>query len=135
MIQAGVVDYGSQLSMPVVMSSGEAEYILAVVVCMRTSLIRMLKYDLNFLNTKEYIDNKPIYEPATIMIDNETTISMTMCNKDTAGIRYVAQRYHYVRQGKALNELKFEWIGTKYQLEDTLTKPGTLTTFSSLWNL
>ena len=135
MIQAGAVDYTSHLPVPVAMSSGEAEYISAAVACMRASHIRMLVYDLKFLGTKEYNSDKPIYEPATIIIDNEAAISMAKCNKDTAGNRHVARRYHYVRQGTALNEHKFEWIGTKYQLADTLTKPGTPTTFSSLWDL
>ena len=135
MIQAGAVDYTSHLPVPVAMSSGEAEYISAAVACMRASHIRMLIYDLKFLGTKEYDSDEPIYEPATIIIDNEAAISMAKCNKDTAGNRHVARQYHYVQQGTALNEHKFEWIGTKYQLADTLTKPGTLATFSSLWDL
>ena len=32
--QGGAVDYGSHLPVPVVISSGEAEYISAIVVCM-----------------------------------------------------------------------------------------------------
>ena len=89
------------------MSSGEAEYISAAVACMRTSHIMTLVYDLKFLGTNIYNSNKPNYEPATIIIDNEATMSMDTCNKDTAGNRHVAQRYHYVRQGTALNEHKF----------------------------
>ena len=54
---------------------------------------------------------------------------MATCNKDTAGNRHVTQRYHYVRQGTALNEHKFEWIGTRHQLADTLTRLKTPTTF------
>ena len=102
---------------------------------MRASHIRMLVYNLKFLGTNEYNSNEPNYEPAIIIIDNEVAISMATCNKDTAGNRHVARRYHYVRQGTALNEHKFEWIGTKHQLADTLTKPGTPSTFLSLWNL
>ena len=134
MIQAGAVDYGSHLPVPVAMSIGEAEYISAAVACMRASHIRMLVYDLKFLGTNEYDSNEPNYEPATIMIDNEAAISMATCNKDTAGNCHVARRYHCVRQGTTLNEHKFEWIGTKHQLADTLTKPGTPSTFLSLWN-
>ena len=47
---------------------------------------------------------------------------------------HVAMRYHYVRQGTSLNEHKFEWIGSKLQLADTLTKPGTPSTFGYLWS-
>ena len=95
----------------------------------------MLVYNLKFLGTDEYNTNEPNNEAATIIIDNEAAIFMATCNKDTAGNLHVARRYHYVRQGTALNEHKFEWIGTKYQLADALTKPGTPSTFLSLWNL
>ena len=96
----GAVDYGSHLPVPVAISSGEAEYISAAIACI------------------------PIFEPSRIIIDNEAAIAMPKCNKDTAGNRHVAGRYHYVRQGTSMNEHKFEWIGTKFQLADTLTKPG-----------
>ena len=135
MIQAGAVDYGSHLPVLVAISSGEAEYISAAVACMHASRIRMLVYDLKFLDINEYDSNGPNYRPATIIIDNEAAISMATCNKDTAGNRHVARRYHYIRQGTALNKHKFEWIGTKHQLADTLTKPRTPSTFLSLWNL
>ena len=54
---------------------------------------------------------------------------------DTAGNRHVARRYHYVQQGTTMKEHVFEWIGTKYQLADTLTKAGTPTTFGHLWSI
>gem|GEM_PF-2876143 len=133
--QAGAVDYGSHLPVPVAMSSGEAEYISAAVACMKASHIRMLEYDLKFLGTEMYDINDPKYEPARIIIDNEAAIAMTKCNKDTAGNRHVARRYHYVRQGTNLNEHKFEWIGTKHQLADPLTKSGTPGTFGYLWSM
>ena len=101
MIQAGAVDCGSQLPVPVALSSGEVKYISAAVACMHASHIRMLVYDLKFLGTNEYNSNEPNYEPAIIIIDNEVAISMATCNKDTAGNQHVARRYHYVRQGTA----------------------------------
>ena len=57
---------------------------------------------------------------------------MAKCNKDTAGNSHVARRFHYVRQGTALNEHKFLWISTKYQLADVLTKVGSNSKFKSL---
>ena len=53
--------------------------------------------------------------------------------KLTAGNRHVAKRYHYVWQGTALQEHKFEWIGTKCKLADPLTKPGSEKRFLELW--
>ena len=117
------------------MSSGEAEYIAAAVACMRASHIRMLTYDLRNLGSTTYDPNKPECEPSRIIIDNEAAIAMAKCNKDTAGNRNVARRYHYVRQGTTLKEHEFEWISTKYQLADPLTKSGTMGTFGLLWSL
>ena len=71
--------------------------------------------------------------PTRIIIDNEAAICMAKCNKGTAGNRHVARRYHYVQQGTALQEHKFEWIGTKHQLADPLTKPGSEKNFFELW--
>ena len=45
----------------------------------------------------------------------------------------MVRRYHYVRQGTALQDYKFEWIGTKYQLADPLTKPESEKSFLDLW--
>ena len=98
------------------MSSGEAEYIAAAVACMRASHIRILIYDLQYLDSEEYNPDEPTCE-------------------QTAGRRHVARRYHYVRQGTTLKEHVFEWISTKYQLADPLTKPGTPSTFGHLWSI
>ena len=133
-MQGGAVDYGSHLPIPVAMSSGEAEYIAAAVACMRASHIRMLIYDLKFIGEPTYDCINLNFEPATIIIDNEAAITMAKCNKDMAGNRHVARRYHYVCQGSALKEHKFKWIGTKYQLADPFTKPGTLSEFGMLWS-
>ena len=78
-------------------TSGEAEYISAAVACMRVSHLRMLVYDLKFLGLITYDADNLTYEPACIIIDNEAAITIAKCNKDTAGNRHVATRYHYVR--------------------------------------
>ena len=133
--QGGAVDYGSHLPVPVAMSSGEAEYISAAVACMRASHLRMLTYDMRFLGSENYDGDNMNCEPARIIIDNEAAIAMAKCNKDTAGNRHVARRFHYVRQGTALNEHQFHWIGTKYQLADVLTKVGSNASFKPLWDI
>ena len=117
------------------MSSGEAEYISAAVACMRASHLRMLTYDMRFLGSENYDSDNMNCEPARIIIDNEAAIAMAKCNKDTAGNRHVARRFHYVRQGTALNEHQFHWIGTKYQLADVLTKVGSYASFKPLWDI
>ena len=70
-----------------------------------------------------------------IIINNEAVIDMAKCNKITAGNHCVARRYHYAQQGTTMKEHVFEWIGTRYQLADTLTKAGTPTMFAQLWSI
>ena len=133
-MQGGAVNYGSNLPILVAMSSSEAEYIAAAVACMLASHIRMLIYDLKFLGESTYDCINLKFEPDTIIIDNEAVITMAKCNKDTAGNRPVARRYHYVCQGSSLKEHEFKWIGIKYQLADPMTKPSTLADFGKLWS-
>ena len=115
------------------MSSGEAEYISAAVACMKASHLRMLMNDLRFMGDDDYDEDKVKLRPAIIIIDIKAAICMAKCYKDTAGNRHVARRYHYVRQGTALQEHKFEWIGTRNQLADPVTKPGSEKSFLELW--
>ena len=78
------------------MSSREAEYISAVVACVRASHLRMLIYDLRCMESDNYDQGNVNMEPARIIMDNEAAITMEKYNKDTAGNRHVARRYHYV---------------------------------------
>ena len=133
--QSGAVDYSSHLPVHVAMPIGKAEYISAAVACMKAGPIRMLEYDFTYLISQSYDLDNPIYEPSRITIDNEAAKAMSKCNKNTARNRHVTRRYHYVRQGASLYEHKFEWIGTKFQLADKLTKRGMPGTFSYLWSL
>ena len=102
---------------------------------MRASHLRMLTYDLKYLCTESYDGDKLNQKPARIIIDNEAAICMAKCNKDTAGNRHVARHFHYVRQCSVLKEHKFEWISSKFQLADILTKVGNKSSFEHLWSL
>ena len=136
LIQGGTADYSSRLPVPVAMSSGEAEYILAAVACMKAHHLRMFVYDLRFLGCDSYYDGDDLKcEPSRIIVDDAAAISMARRNNDTAGNRHVARRYHYVRQGTTLKGHAFEWIGTKNQLADLLTKSSNTITFSPLWSV
>ena len=77
------------------MSSGEAGYISTSTACMRLSHLRMLNYDLRYLGIAEYDGDNLKCQPARIIIHNEAATSMAKCNKDTAGNRHVARRFHY----------------------------------------
>ena len=60
---------------------------------------------------------------------------MPRYNNDTADNMHVTQRYHCVRQGTTLNEHNFEWIGTKHQLVDILSKSLNAIKISLLWQI
>ena len=102
---------------------------------MKASHLRMLVYDLRNMGSKLYDGDNLKCEPCRMIVDNEAAISIARCNKDTAGNRHVARRYHYVRQGTTLKEHVFERIGTKNQLADILTKSSNPIIFSPLWSV
>ena len=58
------------------MSSGEAEYIAPVVVCMQASHICLITYDLRNLGSPSYDSNEPKCEASRIIIDNEAAIAI-----------------------------------------------------------
>ena len=91
-MQGGPVDHNSHLPVLVATFSGEAEYISAAAVCMRTSHLRMLIYDLKYLATPKYDGDNRNYEPAKIIIDNEAAICMANCNKETMAIWTMLKR-------------------------------------------
>ena len=86
-----------------------------------------------YLCTTEYDGDKLNQKPAKIIIDNEAAICMAKCNKDTAGNRHVARRFHYVRQGTVLKEHEFEWISSKFQLADSGWCGGSITIYFQRW--
>ena len=135
-MQGGSIDHSCHLLTLVAMSSGEAEFdVSATVAWMRASHLRMLTYDIIYFGIPKFDGDNLDYEPINIIIDNEAAIYMVKYIKDATGNRHVAQRIHYVRQGTALRRHKFEWIGTKQQLADILTKVGNRSSFGHLWSL
>ena len=69
-VQGGPLDHSSHLTIPVAMSSGEAEYISAAAACMRASHLQMITYDLRYLGTAEYYSDNLKCQPGRIIIDN-----------------------------------------------------------------
>ena len=99
MTKGGAAGPSSHLPVLVAMSSGEAEYTFIDVACMKASHLRILVYDLRFTGSNSYDGDNLKFEPSGIIVDNEASISMVKCNKDTAGNRHVVRRYHYIKQG------------------------------------
>ena len=101
-INGGAVDHGSQMPVPIAMSTGEAEYLGAGNACMSAAHIRMLIYDMHNLGSPEHSYTEPnSMPPAIIVLDSEAAMAMANSDRDTARTRHIARRYHYVRHGVA----------------------------------
>ena len=87
----------------------------------------MISHYLSFLCSSSYYDGDNLQcKRSRMIVHNEAAISMANCHKDSADNRYVAERYHYAKEGITLIEYIFEWIGTKHQLADIYHKLVTI---------
>ena len=85
----------------------------------------MMNYDLYHLSDKDYAaENTENYPASNVILDSEAAIAIASSDKDTKRTRHILQRYHFVRQGSALEQHQLGWIGTKNQMADPLTKDG-----------
>ena len=124
-INGGAVDHGSQMPVPIAMSTGEAEYLGAGNACMSAAHIRMLIYDMRELGSPEHSYVEPNKMPsAIIVLDSEAAMAMANSDRDTARTRHIARRYHYVRHGVAQKDHTLVWVKSEDQVADFLTKNG-----------
>ena len=72
--QRDTLNYGWDLTVPVTISSGEAEYISTVVIYMKTGHLRMLIYDLKIMGSMICGSDNLTHEPKRIIIDNGAAI-------------------------------------------------------------
>ena len=61
----GPVDHRRQLTIPVALSSGEAEYLAASITCSAVQQIRIMNYDLYHLIKKDYHPENTEKDPAS----------------------------------------------------------------------
>ena len=108
--------YSSNLPDPIGLSSAEAEYNEACLVCMGTTHIKMLLEDLELVE---------ISQPTPILIDSKAAHDMGHSFKSNKHTRHIMRRYHYIREGQLTGEHELTWIPKLYQLADIGTKPVT----------
>ena len=63
--------------------------------------------------------------PVTIYEDNQSCIELTNNNKFHQRTKHIDIRYHFIREAIEENLIKIEYIETKFQIADMLTKPLT----------
>ena len=122
--QGGLIAANSGVSLPVAMSSAEAEYMAACAASMQAAVIRSLLYDIRFLGTPEYklYECQVKFPPAILCMDNAATIAMSKSAKLTKKTRHIARHFHFVRDGVERSLHKLFWITKTMQLADALTK-------------
>jgi hypothetical protein len=74
----------------------------------------------------EYDDPIPIY------CDNTSAISISKNSVMHSKTRYIPIKYHFLREQVAKNNIRFEYVGTKEQVENIFTKPLPLEAFEYL---
>jgi hypothetical protein len=85
--------------------------------------VRQLWLDLNGY------DPDLTYEVQTL-VDNTSAIAIGDKPKDTAALRHIRRKYHFVRQERKEGQIGAYWIPTDLQLADVMTKPVTSTTLA-----
>jgi len=117
-----LIAWRSKLHPSIALSTAEAEYIAA---SQATKTIKYLRYLLKELGIPQ---NKPtiLYE------DNEACIAMTKNKMVTGRSKHIELKQHYVREQVGLNNIELQYIPTKQQRADLLTKNLPRPAFESL---
>ncbi len=85
----GVVEHNSNMPDPVALSSAEAEYNEACLVCMATAHLKQFLEDLEM----PFVQDKKSKKPIQIFIDNRSAVDMGASFRDTQRTRYIRRRY------------------------------------------
>ena len=109
----GIIDWSSNLQNTIALSSAEAEHIAAFH-CSRSVL-----YYRQLL--EEFGHHQG--EPTILWEDNQACIAQSKNPVNHKRCKHILIKYHYLRHLTASNIVRLEYIVTKNQLADALTKP------------
>ena len=113
MLGGAAVSWASKLQPTVALSSTEAEYMAASSAAQEAVHLRLLMGTLGF-------DQEG---PTTILEDNQGCIAMSANPISHKRTKHIDVRYHFVRERVATGAIKLDFVETKKQLADILTKP------------
>ncbi|QRV82277.1 Pol polyprotein/retrotransposon [Ceratobasidium sp. AG-Ba] len=65
----------------------------------------------------------PLQEPITIFADNQSSMLLSDSEKLSSRTKHVDVQYHFVKEYVAQGKCRFEWVPTKLNTADVLTKP------------
>jgi hypothetical protein len=109
----GPVSWESRLQPSVALSTCEAELMAACAATQEAVHLRQLLKDLTFVQS----------DPTRLKVDNQGTIALAengMMNKRS---KHIDVRFHFIQERIASEEIKLEYVPSKEQLADLLTKP------------
>ena len=109
----GIVDWSSTLQSTIALSSAESEHIAAF------HASRSIFYYRQLLEELGHTQN----QPTTLWEDNQACIAQSKNPVNHKRCKHILIKYHYLRQLTASNIVRLEYICTKSQIADALTKP------------
>jgi transposase InsO family protein len=108
----GPVSWLSKRQTLVALSTAEAEYIAACRAAQSIYHLRVLCAEMGI----------PQLEPTPLAVDNESAVRAITAEAMSKMTKFVAVRYHYVRQMERLRHINVHWVPTKEQEADIFTK-------------
>jgi hypothetical protein len=114
----GAVEHSSNIPDPVGLSSAEAEYHEASLVCMVTAYLTQFLEDLGL----HLGDNKKSKKPIQVFIYSRSIVDMGASVKDTQRARHLMRRYYFVREVVESKQHALIWITNAAQIADMGTK-------------
>ena len=111
--QGGVIEASS--SVPVALSSAEAESNMGALASRATAYIRMLLLDLRGLDPDLVVT-------VPLLLDNSAAQSIGHTFRNTEHTRHIARRWFYTRSQIQLGFIRIYWIPNEFMVADALTK-------------
>ena len=122
MLGTKCVSWHSRKQNSVTLSTAEAEYVAAT---HSTTQLMWMRIQLSDLKLKTEF-------PLMLGCDNQSAISLTKNPIQHSRTKHIDIRYHFIKERVEEGQLKLEFVPTKEQLADILTKPLPNDTFQRL---
>lgn len=121
-LAGGAIAWISKKQSSVAMSSAEAEYMAASLVCREVIWIRSLLAGFGFKQDG----------PTVIHEDNAACVQMSKNPVNHSKTKHIDLHYHFVRERVETGEVRLDWLSTEKMIADILTKAVIPKTFIAL---
>jgi len=124
--------WSSKLQSEIALSTTKAEYIALSQATREIIPLRALLHELASI-TKLIVG--PTITHSTVFEDNKGCVELANAPCLCPRMRHIALKYHHFHHFVSKGDIKVQWIDTKHQLADILTKPLPSSTFKFLRHL